>query len=309
MTAIRPLSDELQKVAIEELNEGPERLQRDIAALREWIEKQPHLRARTDDQFLVSFLRGCKHSLEKAKSKIDHFYTIRAMLPHVFANNTMANAKNLMIARSGGLLVLPKTLEIGGPVIGFSRYKILFDLPITARDLHRFTIMCADMAIVATDEFVIGGYMEIVNVDKLGVGAMSKVDPVLAKQLTTYCEKGSAIRIKGIHVINVPKEGLAAINIIRNLFPVSLKERFFVHRNVKELCKHIPKEYLPIEYGGTNGCLVDLAKYYEKLLVDFNSYFEDNDNYGVDENLRTGKIVNMNSIFGLEGSFRKLEFD
>lgn len=100
MAAIRPLSAELQKIAIGELNEVPQRVSEDIAALREWIEKQPHLRARTDDQFLVSFLRGCKYSLEKAKSKIDYFYTIRTMLPDIFANNTMSDAKNLMIVRS-----------------------------------------------------------------------------------------------------------------------------------------------------------------------------------------------------------------
>lgn len=218
MAAIRPLSVELQKIAIDELNEVPERVPQDIAALREWIEKQTHLRARTDDQFLVSFLRGCKYSLEKTKSKIDYFYTIRSMLPHLFVNNTMADPKNLLIARSGGIVSLPKTLGVGGPVIGFSRYKIIDDLPITVKDYCRYIAMATDKTIVGTDAYIIGGYMEIVDVDKVGMSAMSKFDPVTSKQFSTYCMNGSAIRFKGIHIINAPKEAYTGLNFIRNLF-------------------------------------------------------------------------------------------
>ena len=84
MSGIRELTEELQKAAIEQLGEVPERIPADLQALRSWIEQQPHLRARTDDQFLLSFLRGSKHSLEKAKSKIDRYYTLRSKFPELF---------------------------------------------------------------------------------------------------------------------------------------------------------------------------------------------------------------------------------
>ena len=81
---IRPLTPALQKKAIEELNEVPERMSADLQALREWIDKQPHLRSRTTDQFLIAFLRGCKYSLEKAKKKLDSYYTLRTNFPDLF---------------------------------------------------------------------------------------------------------------------------------------------------------------------------------------------------------------------------------
>lgn len=81
MLNIVPLSAELQKVAIEELDEVPARIPEDLQALRDWIRKQPHLRARTDDHHLLQFLRGCKFSLEKAKEKIDNFYYLRSKYP------------------------------------------------------------------------------------------------------------------------------------------------------------------------------------------------------------------------------------
>lgn len=100
MAKIRPLSAELRHIAETELNEVTERLPEDLQALRDWLAKQPHLRARQDDQFLVAFLRGCKYSLEKAKSKLDHFYTIKSMMPELFANRQM-DERNIALCRTG----------------------------------------------------------------------------------------------------------------------------------------------------------------------------------------------------------------
>lgn len=100
MAKVRPLSADLQKVAIEELNEDPARVESDIEALKTWIEQQPHLKARTDDQFLLAFLRGCKFSLEKAKSKIDKYYMLRSKFPDLFRLN-LEDPKYLEIIRQG----------------------------------------------------------------------------------------------------------------------------------------------------------------------------------------------------------------
>jgi hypothetical protein len=80
---IRPLHPELQKVAREELNEDSELIEEAVEALRDWIRKSPHLRARNDDQFLVTFLRATKYRMESAKKKLDMFYTLRTHIPEL----------------------------------------------------------------------------------------------------------------------------------------------------------------------------------------------------------------------------------
>lgn len=84
MALVRPLSAQLQKVAIEELGEVPSRIDKDLEDLKAWIKLQPHLRARTDDQYLIQFLRGCKYSMEKAKKKVDYIHAIRTKWPEMF---------------------------------------------------------------------------------------------------------------------------------------------------------------------------------------------------------------------------------
>lgn len=86
MPEIRIVPIALAQKAKEELGETPERIQGDLEALRTWLAKSPHIKARTDDQWLLAFLRGCKYSIERAKEKIDLFYSLRNALPQVYHN-------------------------------------------------------------------------------------------------------------------------------------------------------------------------------------------------------------------------------
>lgn len=52
---VRELSPELSKIALNELNEHPERLQDDLQHLKDWISKQPYLKARTGN-FVLCWL-------------------------------------------------------------------------------------------------------------------------------------------------------------------------------------------------------------------------------------------------------------
>lgn len=98
---IRPLSPELQNVARTELREDADKIEDAVAEFRAWIESCPHLKARTDDQFLVSFLRGCKYKLEKAKKKLDMFYTLRTHMPELMLDRDPLDRKLLAIIRLG----------------------------------------------------------------------------------------------------------------------------------------------------------------------------------------------------------------
>ncbi len=91
----------MQQIAISELSEVPNRIDADLAVFRDWIKKSPHLRAPSDDQVLVSYLRGCKYSLEKAKQKFDLHYTLQTLLPDLIGKIDTADAKFLQILRLG----------------------------------------------------------------------------------------------------------------------------------------------------------------------------------------------------------------
>lgn len=101
MINVRPLSPALSALAEKDLNETPERLVSDLKLLKEWIKQSPHLRVRTDDQFLVTFLRGCKFSMEKAKQKFDLYHTVRTFMPEVMMNRDPLEERLQSIIRLG----------------------------------------------------------------------------------------------------------------------------------------------------------------------------------------------------------------
>lgn len=85
MLNIKPLSTPLQKIAQLELGEIPERIPTDLENFKQWIGQQPHLRTCQDDQFLIQFLRGCKYSQERAKEKLDRYYSLMTKYPGIFS--------------------------------------------------------------------------------------------------------------------------------------------------------------------------------------------------------------------------------
>ncbi|XP_017146987.1 alpha-tocopherol transfer protein [Drosophila miranda] len=308
MAELRPLTAELRHIAETELNEVKERLPDDLDALREWLSKQPHLRARQEDQFLVGFLRGCKFSLEKSKSKIEHFYTIKTLMPELFANRVVDD-KILALCRTGTYVRLPNAWGPSGPRIQITNYEKFDPKVYKLVDLLRYQTMLSEQAIWEDDHTNVSGFIEIIDMGKMSLSFLAQLDFSLIKRMGVFAEKAQPARLKGIHLINCPKEAVALLNLAKGLMPSKLQQRFYVYKNLEQLNKVIPREYLPEEYGGSNGRISDIQAETEKQLLDYSDYFKEDSQYGVNEQLRPGKRVNADSIFGSEGSFRKLDID
>lgn len=101
MPNIRPLTDELSKIAKEELNEVPEEISSHLTTLRTWISSQPHLIAEFDDQFLVTFLRGCKYDLERTKKKINCNFSVITSISDILTDRDPTDPAMLEIIRLG----------------------------------------------------------------------------------------------------------------------------------------------------------------------------------------------------------------
>jgi hypothetical protein len=98
---LRKLSPELQEIAKVQLHESEASIPEVLTQFKEWIGKSPHLKVRMDDQFLIIFLRGCKFSLERAKHKLDMFYTVRTHLPEFIGSRDVITDRMIGILRFG----------------------------------------------------------------------------------------------------------------------------------------------------------------------------------------------------------------
>uniref|UniRef100_T1GDS8 CRAL/TRIO N-terminal domain-containing protein n=1 Tax=Megaselia scalaris TaxID=36166 RepID=T1GDS8_MEGSC len=294
---LRPLNSGLQKIAIEELNEVPERVNDDIQALREWVQKQPHLKSRTSDQFLVAFLRGCKFSIEKAKKKLDKFYTLRHTLPEIYLNRSV-DSKIMEIIKTGVALRLPKPEGYAGPVISIIR--------VAAYDLNKYSFpeiiktgtIIGDIQFMEEDNCTISGLVEIMDMTDVTVNHLFHLNPAFLKRCSHYSDEGMPLRHKGIHFICTIPQFDSAYSTLKSLMGNKEIEK---SKFMEMIWKCLPKEY-----GGTNGTVDEIIDFWTKKVQEYEDFFEEEKQYGSDEKLRTDDQPNLDSIYGCDGSFRML---
>ncbi|XP_055856044.1 clavesin-2-like [Episyrphus balteatus] len=310
MPNIRPISEKLQQKAIDELHEVPLRLDEDIASLRTWIEKQPHLKSRTDDQFLVTFLRGCKFSLEKAKDKIDKYYTLRTNYESALTCRNVDDPRVQDVFGLGITTLLPNPLGEDGPRILVLRLGAYAADKFQLTEIMRASTALQEIVMQEDDHVVISGYVQILDFTDITTAHFFQLNPSFMKRFSTFTEEALPLRLRSAHFINTPVGFETVFNSIKSLLPPKMQQRLKVHgRNMSELYETVPQKYLPKEYGGENGSFDEITNYWCKKVLAHRDYFKEDVQYKTDEKLRTGKPPNFDNIFGTDGSFRKLDVD
>lgn len=225
MSKIRPLSVDLQKIAESELNELPSRVDDDLATFREWISKQPHLKGRTDDQHLISFLRGTKFSLERAKQKYDLFYTARGALPEIFKSRDPKLPKNLELIRQGLILPLKNTATPDSPRVFLVRLTNYDPDKYSINDVMRILNMVGDLALHLDDNFVVAGQVTLCDMSGSTFAHLGQMSPRFAKTAMVVSQDATPIRMKGIHYVNTPSGFSTVFNVFKNFLNEKNRQR------------------------------------------------------------------------------------
>lgn len=85
--------------------------------------------------------------------------------------------------------------------------------------------------------------------------------------------------------------------------------QIMAHSNIESLYEHVPKYLLPTEYGGEAGSIAEIMDYWERKLWEYREYLNEEINYRVDESKRVVPSDLVQSIYGIQGTFKQLDFD
>ncbi|CRK86625.1 CLUMA_CG000462, isoform A [Clunio marinus] len=204
MPNIRILSKSLQRKAIEELSEIPENISHEIDEVKRMLQRLPHLRSRLDDQFLITFLRGARHDINRTVRKIEMFYTCRTSLPELMLGRDPLDPKILEIIRLGIGLPLPLTDKPDSPRVilirpgayDATRYRMI--------DIMKVANMICDILLIEDDNLVISGEVAVVDFKYVTKSHLLQLDPLLVKKLAVLNQEGSPLKQKGIHYVYTP---------------------------------------------------------------------------------------------------------
>ncbi|KAJ2953518.1 hypothetical protein O0L34_g1121 [Tuta absoluta] len=308
---IRPLTIPLQKKAEKEIDENPKRVISDILALREWLHKQPHLHAvKPSDQWFVAFLRGCKFSLERSKEKFDMYYTLRTVVPEFFANRDPMDKNIQDILKLGVFLPVRRIKDEDSTRVTIMRLGVYDPSKFHLTDIIKVALMITEILMLADDNLTIMGEDIIIDMKDLGMNVITQWTPALAKKVITCFEKALPVRIKGNHMLNTPSGFETAFTIFKTFIGDKMKKRIHVHnQHFKSLHKMVPKSVLPVEYEGDDGSIEELKDYWKVKVENYREWFINEEEAHSDESKRPGTPKNSSNLWGVEGSFRKLEVD
>ncbi|KAK4879924.1 hypothetical protein RN001_008070 [Aquatica leii] len=305
---VREISSELKAEAIEKLNEIPERIQQDINNIREWLKKQPHLCVRDDDQSLLSFLRGCKHSLQITKNKLDFFYTAKTLVPEFYGGRDPFLPEIQAILNAGFLCVLPQADDHGAKILLWNMSECNPDtMPYVT--LVKVCTMLIDILLNEDDNAIIFGLNIWIDLKNCPIKYGSQFSPSFVKKHLEITEKGLPLRIKGLHITNCHPLLEFAYYFSKSLCNGKVTKRMHLYQDYNKFHSVIPQRLLPEEYGGNNGSLKNLKNVWKEKIESYREWFLQDSKYKSNENLRPGKQKTMSDMFGIEGSFRKLTVD
>ncbi|CAH0404715.1 unnamed protein product [Chilo suppressalis] len=306
---VRQLPSALAKMAVEELNEDPKRMAADIEHIKKWLEKQPHIRARTDDQWLVAFLRGCKYSLTRAKEKLDYHYTVRNTAKDLF-RISHKDALFTEIIDLGCVLILPKLSGPTEPRVAIVRPGRYDPGKYTVSDIISASNSLQKILIMEDDNAMVAGIRAVLDLEGVTLGHFVQMTPIQLKKLVISLQDVNPFRLKGTHYINVPPGFEMFLNALKALLNEKSRNRIFVHnRNYEDMYKYIPKEILPKEYGGYGGTIQEIIDIWKARVNGYSSWLDEDRRYGTDESKRPGMPRTAEEMFGTDGSFRQLQFD
>ncbi|CAG0896259.1 unnamed protein product [Darwinula stevensoni] len=310
-TYVCTLPDWLQEKAEKELNERKETRADDIKAIRHWLEKQPHLQTvPRDDRTILMFLRGCKFSLERTKEKLDMFFSIRTLLPEFFENGDPMHPTNLAILRLGTCLPVEDKYEADGSKIVIARAAVQDPDKIKQEDIIRVICFIGDIILNVDEQTQICGVTGVIDLTGMTWAHGMALTPALVKKAMTAWQDGYPARHKRLHYINAPPFFESVFNIFRGFMNEKIKRRVSFHGNrFESLHQMIPVHLLPKELGGTYGNYEDMADYWMKKVLSHREEIMERAMQKSNEKLRPGKAKSFEDVFGIEGSFRKLNVD
>ncbi|KAL3271231.1 hypothetical protein HHI36_021725 [Cryptolaemus montrouzieri] len=277
----------------------------DIDSLRVWAEKQPHLPKISELQYIL-FLQSCYYSNEQAKSAIENYFTVRSMCKDIFANGNPKDHALQMAIDVGLVHILPKLTPRNHKVVFMRLMETSPDRYIYLDQVRMFDmIITLAMHMDGTNE----GMDMVFDMDGSVFGHLLKFNPSVAKKYLYYLQEGLPIRLRSIHIINAQSWIDKMLGLIKPLMKKELYDMINIHTTMDTFYKIVPQEMLPKEYGGSEDSTEVLLEKGRSTLEKNEEFFKMQEKQVTDESKRVEKAKDYNKIFGLEGTFKKLEVD
>ncbi|XP_024428015.3 alpha-tocopherol transfer protein isoform X1 [Desmodus rotundus] len=221
------------------------------------------------DSFLLRFLRARDFDLDLAWRLLKNYYKWREECPEISADLHAGSVLGLL--RAGYLGVLRARDPTGSRVL---IYRIAYWDPkvFTAYDAFRLSLITSEL-IVQEVETQRNGIKVVFDLEGWLFSHAFQITPSVAKKISAVLTDSFPLKVRGIHLINVPIIFHAVFSMIKPFLTEKIKERIHMHgANYKQsLLQHFP-DILPLEYGGEGFSMEDICQEWTHFVMKSENY-------------------------------------
>ncbi|XP_059062272.1 clavesin-2-like [Achroia grisella] len=239
--------EEFLALAAEKCNENITTRDKLIDELRTMVyERGECFPLRTDDRFLLRFLRARKFHVSKAHRLMVKYCMFREQSPHLWTN---VDLWSLKIMKDVYEITFCDQPDIGR--VGITRLGVWntseFDADVFMKAGGSLVEICARQP-----KLQILGLTLIVDLEGLTLNHVSKLTPTVCQQIVLLGGVATYININSCHLINYSWMMYTGLYVLKRFLPRQFLSKFHFHgKDLKSLQQHIPIDCLPERYGGT----------------------------------------------------------
>jgi hypothetical protein len=220
------LSEALKQKAKDELRETDQLREEYLIKFKDWIAKNPRIKnCRTDNAFLLRFLRVRKFNFSAACQTLERYLATRQLHPEWFQNLDISDPKLEEILQAGMCLLLRRSNDLEPATI--FRTAAHFDRKFQSSDVVKLYIMLFEM--LAEDEAV-----QINGISLYSDDSQAPMDYYMLlslsewKEIFDFWQNTLPMRFKRCTVGSVPEFARKILNFILGLCTEKIRKRFHV---------------------------------------------------------------------------------
>ncbi|XP_053981401.1 retinaldehyde-binding protein 1 [Hylaeus volcanicus] len=275
---LQPPGPEARAVAVKELRETEENVKKGLAELKKYLEEDETLYFKTDDDFLMIFLRPTKFYAESAYKLMKRVADFKEKNASLFQNLMPADEK-AAIVENNVVNVLKGTDHKGRRVLFVNCGRTWDPSKVSADQILRLFYLVHDVAMLEP-ETQIHGTTVIMDFDGLAMKQVLGFTPSFSMKLLTFIQDAIPLRLKEVHIVKQPFLFNMVWQMFKPFVREKLKKRMFFHGSkMTSLHAHIPPSHLPKNYAGdlpemdyTSADWYPTLIKYEDKIQEWNSY-------------------------------------
>jgi len=232
------------------LNEDPDTRCKVLEDFRNMIfsegECEPH---RTDDAFLLRFLRARYFKLKPAYNLLCNYCNFKETYPEIFEN---VNLKNLQRLGKMRIITVPPYRDQNGRRILQYRFGQWDPSKCSIDEVFQASWVVLELAILEQRAQILGG-IAIFDFGDLTLNQSMQFTPSMAYKAFQIMVTSFPMKIHAVHIVNQSWVFDMIFSLFKPFMNERMRERVYFHGdNHKSLQEHIHPDHLAKRYGGVH---------------------------------------------------------